>query len=71
MPMLRAAKHLAVLHALAAGKGGGRVVRQSASLSACRWERSQRFGLDPPQAVKQLLENSPASANQNVWAGRT
>ena len=37
----------------------------------CRWERSQRFGLDPPLQVKQLLEGAPDSANQNVWAGRT
>ena len=39
----------------------------SKSITASRWERSQRFGLNPPAEVKALLEQG--SQNASVWAG--
>ena len=36
----------------------------------CRWERSQKFGLDPPPQIKQLIEQGPEALNQPVWAGK-
>lgn len=34
-----------------------------------RWNRAERLGLNPPQAVKQLLELHP-DMNENLWSGR-
>ena len=36
----------------------------------CRWERSQKFGLDPPPQIKLLIEQGPEALNQPVWAGK-
>jgi hypothetical protein len=42
------------------------------SLHACRWERAQKLGLNPPLAVKEALEGLPADdpLQHSIWTGR-
>lgn len=37
-----------------------------------RWERAERFGLDPPQEIKQILDDLPEGdpLHQNIWHRR-